>query len=180
MNLSKINKNFITTESKSEIGEFEKIQLEQSMETFRMIQNRLFMVILGLIVANVTIIGFAIEKQKPLIALIGVACYFLMWFYIKVCRRFMSSAITTAMSIEEKYGDKNIEWLVTSSLKKSVNKEVRKKIIDINYLQNQDERLKAIQNLSITGYTGNKYGVQILIFGICLIQIIVTILLAIK
>jgi hypothetical protein len=152
-------------------GEFEKIQLEQSMETFRMIQDRLFMIILGLIVANVTIIGFAIDKQKPLIALIGIACYILMWFYIKVSRRFINAATITAMSIEEKYGDRSIEWLVTSSLKKTANKDVRNTILNIRKLNNLEDRLNIIQKLSSTGHTANKWLPELLIGGLCTIQI---------
>lgn len=162
---------------KLELGEFQKIQLEQSMETFRMIQNKIFMVISGLIVANVTIIGFAIEKQKPLIALIGIACYLLMWFYIKICRRFMIAAITTAMSIEEKYGEKDIHWLVTSSIEKTANKEVRTKISNIGKLENQNERLEELQKLSLTGFTVNKWLMDILIWGFCIIQISIIIFL---
>jgi hypothetical protein len=134
------------SEAKSIIGEFEKIQLVQSLETFRMIQSKLFNVIIGLILANVTIIGFAIDKQKPAIALIGVACYVLMNFYIKKARKFMSAAITTAVSIEEKYGDKSIEWLVTSSLKKTSNKDVVKKLSNIGKLQSLEVRLDSIKN----------------------------------
>ena len=137
------------------------------------------MMIYGLIIANVTIIGFAASSNKPIIALIGIPCYILMWFYIKVCRRFLNAATITAMSIEEKYGDKNIECLVTSSLRKAKQKDVSNEIKAIRKLNTLDKRLNQIQQLSITGHTRNRWLPAMLIWGLCIIQISVSILLQI-
>ncbi len=155
--------------------EFDQIQLEQSMETFRMIQGKIFSVVLGLTVADVTLIGFAVEGKNAWIALIGAVCFVIMYLYIFISRQFLNASVLTALSIEKKYGSKDIDWLVTSCIKNSTSKQIREQLLNEFPYYNSNY---TNQRKPTFGFTKSRYGAEITLFVLFAIQVVTCLIIA--
>lgn len=133
------------------IDEFAKLQFEQAVETFRT-QFSLFIQITTLIgLADVTIIGYAISGQISGILLVGSLFPLAIIYVRKRVYNLMVPVAYVAVCLEQKYGDKNIDWLATTfALHAGTSGLHIKDLMDIVDIADKNERIKKLRNFKIT------------------------------
>lgn len=115
---------------------FVKSQLEQAFETFRVQFSLLTQVASVLVLADVTVIGYAISTKNAGILLIGALFPIIIRRVAQFASKLMLPVIYSAVSLETKYGGAGEDWLASTFLG----------VLSIEYI----EELKSISTIQDT------------------------------
>lgn len=124
--------------------EFIKSQFEQAMETYRTSLSLLIQVIAVLVIANATVVGYAISTQISGILFIGPLFPITIMCIAHTVFKLMLPIIYTAMNLEHKY-DFNIDFLATTFLSVAMSPEYVDELTAISSIQDPVERTKRLR-----------------------------------
>lgn len=128
--------------------EFIKSQFEQSMETYRTQLTLLSQLTAVLVIANATVVGYAISSQKSGILLIGPLFPIMILCIAHSIFRLMVPVIYTAVSLEHKYGAPHIDFLATTFLSISMSTEYVDELKAISMNQDPVERIRQLRGVT--------------------------------
>ncbi|MBI3914341.1 MAG: hypothetical protein HY327_09185 [Chloroflexi bacterium] len=131
-----------------EIG-FAKSQIEQSLETFRASISLLTQIITLLVLADVTVVGYAMSTQVSGILFIGALFPLMIYYMFFIVNRLIFPMVYTAVSLEHKYGGDKSDWLATTFLGHIASQEYVTKLRTISALQDVKERNRQLRAMSL-------------------------------
>jgi len=157
--------------------EFVISEFEQAAETFRTQFSLLTQAMTVLVLADVTLIGYAISTQISGIIVIG-AIFPIMILYIAFSvDRLMLPIVYTAISLEHKYGGGNTDWLASTFLSMVTPSENVDKLKAISVIQDPKERIRKLRTLKTPLVFGAQGTTCIVIALVALGQVVAPIVL---
>lgn len=127
--------------------EFVRLQLEQALETYRTQFSLMIQVATVLVIADVTIVGYAISARIAGILLIGAIFPTIILGIMHSAGKWMLPIIYNAVSLESKYGGANIDWLASTLLSTIVSTEYVDRLRSISSIRNADERIAQLRRV---------------------------------
>jgi hypothetical protein len=107
--------------SSSADAEFVRMQIEQSVETYRTQFSLLIQAITVLVLGNVTVAGYALSTQRASILFIGSLFPMMILYVMYRINKLMIPIVYTAVSLEQKYGAARTDWLASTFLATAVS-----------------------------------------------------------
>jgi len=153
--------------------EFIRLQLGQAITTYQAQLTLLIELITVLIIANATVVGYALSTQLAGIMLIGALFpVMIVVLQLLVYKRSLP-IIFTAISIEQKYGIANMDWLASTFVSATISPDYFNQLKTIALIQDSSERMKQLRNLPIPLFKGiYSYIITLAIVLVTLFQII--------
>lgn len=144
-----------------------KLQLQESISTYRTGLTVLVQITTVLIVANVTVLGYALSQKSAGILLIGACFPLLIVFLLKMVGKLFIPAIFTAYCAEKELGDQARVSLITTGLFVICSDDFMNHIDRIAATENLDDRVQALRALefSILGSRERMNLVVLLVFS---------------
>ena len=126
------------------------LQLSQAIETFRSQFNLLIQILTVFVVADVTIIGYAVSNQIAGVLLVGALVPLVMDLVSYGAGKFMLPVLYTAVVVEKnmkRYGkyDSLAETFISTLISTSFLDELHK----ISQIENYDDRLRALRKKNL-------------------------------
>jgi len=156
--------------------EFMIVQYEQAMETFRHGVTSLAQLVTVFVLADITLIGFAIDNQIAGIIFLGVLFPLFIINSASVVGKLLTPTIFTAYCIEQKCGEK-ICGLMHSGLRVNLSSEVANKLEAISDMTNADDQAGQLRQINISMFGRRKNLVNTLLILSALIHVITPLLL---
>lgn len=160
----KINPDFLVT------------QYEQAMETFRHGVTSLAQLVTVFVLADITLLGFAIDNKIAGIIWIGALFPLFIMNSASVVGKLLAPTIFTAYGLEQKCGAA-IGGLMHTGLRVNLSLEVANKLAAISALSNLDEQAVQLRRLDISMFGRRKTVVNLLLIFVTLIHMIAPVLL---
>ncbi len=136
------------TESTIILKEFAKLEFEQAIESFRSGLSLFVQIVAVLIIADGTIVGYALTTQIASVLLIGSIFPIAILFLIHLGRRAIVPIIYSALSIERNYGDCGADLLVSTFVAFTNSTEYVTELLTIGSIQDSKERFDKLQTVS--------------------------------
>jgi hypothetical protein len=158
-------------------AEFIRLQLGHAISTYQSLLTQLVQIITVLVIADATLVGYAISTQIAGVMLIGAFFPIMIIIVQLMVNKRSLPVIYTAVSIENKYKNANIDWLASTFISVTMSREYLNKI---KIADNPDpaKRIDDLMNLPIPLFKGiYSYLMPIALVVITLIQIIIPIVL---
>jgi len=95
-------------------AEFVRMQLEQSIETYRTQFTLLIQTVTVLFLGNVTLVGYALSTQRAGILFIGPLFPIMILYIIYRINKLMIPIVYTAVRLEQTYGEPGMDWLAST------------------------------------------------------------------
>jgi hypothetical protein len=96
--------------------EFAKLQLQQSIDTYRTQMTLLVQVCTVLVIANCTIVGFALTNKLPAVLIVSAIFPLLLGYVIETVGRLSVPILYTALNVEDRYGVSGFDGLASTFL----------------------------------------------------------------
>jgi len=122
-------------------------EFEQAIITFRAGFTTLSRIGALLIIADVTVIGYAINTRIAGIVFLGAIFPFGIMYLIKVVGKLLTPVIITAYSIEKEYGDNKIRTLMNAGLSINLSKKFSDKLESILSVKDAYEQDKMMSKV---------------------------------
>lgn len=140
-NISEINK-----------SEFIISQIEQALETFRAQNSLMLQIIIVLILANIYIIGYAINSRIAGFFIIGALFPIIILVIVYRITKFMLPTIYTAIFLEIKYGGNDSDWLASTFISTLISVDYFQSLKNICTIQDSIKRINALNKLKSPKY----------------------------
>lgn len=134
--------------------EFVKVELEQALETFRTQLSLLVQIVTILVIADATVVGFAVSTQIAGILLIGPLFPIMIIVITSIVFRLAKPVVYTAVSLEHKYGDRSAAWLASTFLSSTVSTEYVAQLKEISSVQDSAERMRRLRSVPAPSFGG--------------------------
>jgi hypothetical protein len=167
----------INTSDKND--EFARLQYQQAIETYRTQLSMMIQSITVLVVADATVVGYAINAKAAGILLIGVIFPIAIMYISRMMFYLTLPTIYVALSIEEKYAsDTSYDMLASTFISFGVSMKYVGRLKYINSLGDWKERMRELRNMQPPLYKP-RYGYigTILLIVVTLGQIIAPVIL---
>ena len=128
--------------------EFVGLQFEQAMETYRTQYSLLAQITAVLVIADATIVGYAINMQISGILFIGSLFPIMIICVAHAIFRLMVSIIYTAVNLEQKYSVSNADFLATTFLSVTMSTEYVDELKNISLIQDPVERIRQLRGVA--------------------------------
>lgn len=109
------------------------IQYQESSNTFRTQVTLVVQIITALIIANITLAGFAFENKSALLLILGAFFPLTILLLVFFAKRLMTPFIENCISIEKKYLNEKDTKMITDFVKKTQKKKVQKNLDKLTY-----------------------------------------------
>jgi len=152
-----------------------QVQLKEGIETLRSGFKLLIEIMTIFVVANVSILGYAISQTISGIILIGALCPLAIIFIIYGASKFMLPIVYTIVSIEEMYEAHGLDLLGSTFLSVTISSDFIDQLRKIRLIKNNDSRMMALRNLRFRLVDRKSF--RIILYVISLSEIICAILL---
>jgi hypothetical protein len=146
--------------------DFVCLQFAQAIETFRAQFNLSIQIFTAFVIADVTVIGFAISSKISGIVLIAGLFPLFIIYVAYGANKFMVPVIYTAVSIESKYGIQNEDWLASTFLSARLSPEILKRCQEISNVGKFEERIKAIRKQRIAFLYNKRFIVVLVVLSL--------------
>jgi len=156
-------------------SEFLTVQYEQAMETFRHGVTSLAQLVTVFVLADITLIGFAIDNQIADIIFLGALFPIFIMNSANVVGKLLAPTIFTAYCIEQKCGAE-ISGLMHTGLRVNLSPEIAQKLETISAMTNIDDQAGQLRKIDISMFGRRKTLVNILLILVALIHIIAPLL----
>jgi hypothetical protein len=156
-------------------SDFANLQLKECIETFRSQFNLLIQIFTVFMLANVTILGFAISNQISGILLVGAIIPILLLYVAYGGSKFMLPVLYTAILLEKKYGERNTDYLASTFISTMISVDFLNRLQEISRIKNFDERTTTLKRQKFTLIYRRKF--RALLIFISIGQVAVAILL---
>jgi hypothetical protein len=150
------------------IPEFVKSQIQQSLESYRSNLSVLVQMLTVLIVGNVTVVGFALNRQSSGIFLVGVVFPIIAFYLIHKINAMLIPALFTAVTLEQKYGGKTDNWLASTILSAGLSPEAMEEMMEIANITDYNSRMRKLRKASVPPF---RKGIGLVRFSLLLIAI---------
>lgn len=158
--------------------EFIRLQLEHSITTYQALLSQLVQIIIVLVIADATVVGYGISTQSAGVMMIGAFFPIMIIIVQLMVNKRSLPVIYTAVSIEQKYGIGNMDWLASTFISVTMSPDYLNRLKAIASIQDPSERMKQLTSAPIPLFKGiYSYLMPIAIVFVILLQIIVPIFL---
>jgi hypothetical protein len=154
--------------SDNAITEIAKLQLQQSLETYRAQISLLVQICTVLVVADATTVGIAVQQQLAGIIWVGVIFPITIYLIIRTVFRLTLPILATAISIEGEYRDPAIPGLMSTFAALAISPTFFERIKSVTAIKSEAARLKALADLqrpSFGGISHTKWLLIVIIVG---------------
>jgi hypothetical protein len=138
----------IAAEGANEKSKFLEIELQQSLETFRVQFNLLMQVSLGIIAANVAFLGYALQQRRASLLCIGAGFPLLLLAVLNRGRRFMVPVLLSAIHLEHSTLGSD-RGLVSTFLAHVNGIDYTRKLLDIRKINGVTARQTALRSMPL-------------------------------
>jgi len=152
------------------------MQYEQAMETFRQGVTSLAQLVTVFVLADITLLGFAIDNKIAGIIFLGALFPVFIMNSASVVGKLLAPTIFTAYCIEQKC-DAEIGGLMHTGLRVNLSLEVANKLAAIHAMSNIDDQALQLRRLDISMFGRRKTLINLLLIFVTLIHLMAPILL---
>jgi hypothetical protein len=128
---------------------FATMQVKEAIETFRSQFGLLIQILTALVIADVTIIGYAVSNKIAGMGVVGAFMPLAMMLVISGAGRLMLPVIFTAISIEKKFANQNGSWLMSTLYSTFASADFTQRLEAISKIENPEERMKSLLSLRL-------------------------------
>ena len=136
------------------LPEITKLELQQSIETYRVQMSLLVQICTVLVVADATTVGYAIQQKLAGIIWVGIVFPVTMFLVIRVIFRLTLPVLATAIAIESKYRDPEVAGLLSNFVSTSISPTFLPRLREASLIESESERIKAIRALRRPAFSG--------------------------
>lgn len=129
--------------------EFANLQFEQAIETLRAQASLLTQMIVVLVIANATLIGYAIGTQISGFLFIGPLFSFMILHLTNVMFKAAIPILYIAVSIEGRYGGCQGDWGVSAFLSTLYSPDYVAELRKIDSIQDPVKKFRQLRNISL-------------------------------
>jgi len=122
-------------------------EITEALSTYRTQFTLMIQIITVIILANVSLIGFAISSEKKSLFYLAALCPILVLFVRMKSGQLMLPIIYSAYHLEQKLGNRNVNWLATTFIAITFNRSY-KLLQEIDKKETHEERIKALQRIN--------------------------------
>jgi hypothetical protein len=154
--------------SEQGISELTKLELQQSIETYRVQMSLLVQICTVLVIADATTVGYAIQQKLAGIIWVGIVFPITMFLIIRVVFRLTLPILATAIGIEARYKDTEMPGLMSNFVAVAISPTFFTRLRSASLLDDESERIKALQTLrrpAFAGVSPTKWILTIIILG---------------
>jgi hypothetical protein len=144
----------IVTVPDKTLPEITKLQLQQSIETYRVQMSLLVQICTVLVVADATTVGYAIQQKLAGIIWVGTVFPITMYLIIRVIFRLTLPVLATAIAIESKYKDPEVAGLMSNFVSISISPTFFPRLRAASLIEDESGRIKALQTLRRPAFSG--------------------------
>ncbi len=167
-----------TTPSTSDL-EFARLQLEQAIATYQTQLSLLVQIITVLVIADATVVGYAISTQIAGILLVGPLFPLIILVISRIIFKLSLPTIYTAVSIEQKYGSASADWLASTFVSTIISPDYLNRLKTIALIQDPSDRIKQLKNTPAPSFKGTGAGItKLMLVLIILGQVIAPFILS--
>ena len=128
--------------------EFIRLQFEQAVETFRAQFSLYVQGATVLVIANMTLISYAISTQIAGVLLVGPVFPLAVLFSAYAIGKLQLPIAYTAVSLEDRYAAPDVDWLVSTFLATTFSAEYVTRLRSINAIQDPAARVQRLRSVS--------------------------------
>jgi hypothetical protein len=159
-------------------SDFVKMQFDQAIETYRTEFTTLIQIVTALIIADLSIVGFAINNHIAGILLIGSLFPLIILSTLIRINKYMLPVVYAAIILENKYGKDSDDWLMSTFISISISPELTETFKRISSVDDYKERMKTLRNMDIPtlgiGRNRTRFSLIIISIGQILIPFLLT------
>ena len=155
---------------------FVDLQLREALETFRSQFNLAIQILTAFVIADVTVIGFAVSAQIAGVILIGAIVPLIMMIVIAGVERFMRPVLYTVVVLETRYGVGYSDWLASTFLSVVISPDVVEQLKSISRLEEFSDRMEELRRRKLELI--NRRGFRITLATFAVLHIAISILLS--
>lgn len=127
--------------------EFVNLELAQALETYRAMFSLAVQLMSVFIIADVTVVGYAISVQIAGILFAGTILPLAIYYVVYGATRRMNPVIYSAIIMEQTHGGAQVDWLATTFFASIVSPGVIKHFQLISKLESFDERIEKLREV---------------------------------
>ena len=157
-------------------SEFLIMQYEQAMETFRHGVTSLAQLVTVFVLADITLIGFAVDNQAAGVIFLGAVFPLFIINSASVVGKLLTPTIFTAYCIEQKCGEE-VSGLMHTGLRVNLPLAVARELEAIRAMTNTEAQAGQLRKIDISMFGRRKNLVNILLILVALIHVIAPMLL---
>jgi hypothetical protein len=139
--------------------EFARLQLGQAITTYQTQLSLLVQIITILVIADATVVGYAISTQIAGILLIGPLFPIMIFVVSRIIFKLSLPTVYTAVSIEQKYGNTNGDWLASTFVSTTISPDYLNRLKTIASTQDSSERIKQLRSAPAPSFKGPGTGI---------------------
>ena len=127
--------------------DFVHLQLEQALSTYQAQLNLLVTIVTALIIADITILGYAVTVKLAGVILIGALFPFVAYNIFHQLNKSIVSVLYTAVYLEQKFGGQDVDWLVSTFVGRMLSPEALQALIQITAEPSPAKRAALLRDL---------------------------------
>jgi hypothetical protein len=160
------------------LTEYMRIQLQQSIETYRVQISLLVQICTVLTIADATVVGYAVSQKLAGVIWVGVIFPVSMILATRLILRSTIPVLAIAVGIELKHGDPKVGGLISTFLSTTVSPSLMAHIKNAVVVEEEDVRNRMISKARRESYSfaGGKV-MRRIVYIVVILQIITPILL---
>ena len=170
------NKQSIATEAH---WEFARAQFELSVETYLTLLKLLVQMVTVLVLADVTVLGYAITQKISSVLLIGSVFPLMILFHLYVIRRFTMPVVYTAVSLEQRLGDFGGDWLFSTLMGFTQSAEYIDRLRDISLIEDHAEKIQRLHKMPLPRIGSGKHIGKLAVATVAVAQIVASMILTV-
>jgi len=130
-----------------DLPDITKAQLQQSIETYRIMLSLMVQICTVFVVADATTVGYAVQQRFAGALWVGLIFPITMLIVIRVVFRLTIPVLGTAVSIEARYRDAEVSGLISTFLAVAVSPQFLDRLRAASTLEAEAERTKALAGI---------------------------------
>jgi len=154
-----------TSQVVDKIGFIEK-QLDLAISTFIDQFKLIIQIVTALVVANITILGYAISTKTAGMMFVGALIPVMISYVLYMASQFMTPIIYTASNLENKYNTRENDFLISTFLSHVISIDYLKALNKIGAIEDPDERFKKLRKLGLPIFNRRSFQIALIILSI--------------
>ena len=128
--------------------EFVQMQFEQTIETLRIFCSLYIKIATVFLIANATLIGYAIYSKISGILFLGSLFPFMMFYITNMLFVVTTPLLYIVVNIEDKYGGQYMDWAGSTFLSVVTSPDYVKNLKAFSSIQEPNERIQMLRNIT--------------------------------
>jgi len=163
--LKRVTQNTRKTINVDEFSFIEK-QIDRATSTFMDQFKLVIQIVTALVVANITILGYAIGTKTAGMIYAGALVPITIIYVLYVASQFMTPIIYTAVNLENKYSQKKNDFLISTFLSYVLSRDYLNSLNKISTIENPDERFRKLRKLGFPIFNRRSFQIALLILSL--------------